>query len=282
MRRTTTGLAMALALALAATAVGCDDDDEDAAGTGTLAVDVFGEAFIEEGIPAGTAGCDGCVEDGWAITFDRFLIVVQDIEVRGAETVAAPEARVFDLAKPSSGGGHRVFDRAAAAGTYDALDYRVAPSREPAVGNATTDDVALMAAEGYSIYVEGRAEKDGTTLTFNWGFDTDTRYTACETQATVADGGTGRSQLTIHADHLLYDDLDSETPQVVFGLIASADADGDGAITPAELAAVDITGETRYQVGSRDITDLWGFLGAQAHTVGHIDGEGHCDFQPAE
>ncbi len=279
MGRTKTGLTWALALA--AIAAGCDDDD-DAAGAGTLAVDVYGEAFIEEGIPAGAPGCDGCVEDGWAITFDRFLVVVQDIEVRGPQTLTGPEARVFDLTKASNGAGHPVFDRAASAGTYDALDYRVAPSSEPAVGNATTDDVALMAAEGYSIYVEGRAEKDGTTLTFKWGFDTDTRYTACETGAAVADGGTGRSQLTIHADHLLYDDLDSETPQVVFGLIASADADGDGTITPAELAAVDITGEARYQVGSRDITDLWGFVRAQTATSGHIDGEGHCDFQPVE
>jgi hypothetical protein len=43
-----------------------------------------------------------------------------------------------------------------------------------------------------------------------------------------------------------------------------------------ELRAIDITAEDNYQVGSRDIDNLWDFIEAQTHTLGHIDGEGHC------
>ncbi|MEZ4472315.1 MAG: hypothetical protein R3F60_16270 [bacterium] len=63
---------------------------------------------------------------------------------------------------------------------------------------------------------------------------------------------------------------------MAFDLIAAADADGDGLVTEAELAAVDISTQERYQVGSRPISDLWRFIEQQATTVGHIDGEGHC------
>ena len=66
-------------------------------------------------------------------------------------------------------------------------------------------------------------------------------------------------------------------PNVAFDLIAASDANADGAVTQEELAAVDITAEARYQVGSHDIKDLWSFIAYQATTVGHINGEGHCE-----
>src|SRR5690606_19242015 len=107
-------------------------------------------------------------------------------------------------------------------------------------------------------------------------FATDTRYVECHAAADLAEGDAS-SQLTIHADHLFYDDLDSEEPNVAFDLVASADADANGEVTTEELRALDITAQTRYQVGSRDITELWGFIEAQTATLGHIDGEGHCE-----
>ncbi len=65
-----------------------------------------------------------------------------------------------------------------------------------------------------------------------------------------------------------------------FQLFADADADGNHAITLDELAAVDITGLANYQVGNAtDVTDLAAFVVAQTATLGHIDGEGHCQTQ---
>jgi len=43
------------------------------------------------------------------------------------------------------------------------------------------------------------------------------------------------------------------------------------------LLAVDLRPLANYQVGSADIVDLWHFIEQQTTTVGHIDGEGHCE-----
>jgi hypothetical protein len=117
----------------------------------------------------------------------------------------------------------------------------------------------------------------GEVVTFAWAFDSDTLYSPCEIDTELAADGEASAQITIHADHLFYDDLDSSTPDVAFDLIAASDANADGAVTQEELAAVDITAEARYQVGSHDIKDLWSFIAYQATTVGHINGEGHCE-----
>ena len=80
----------------------------------------------------------------------------------------------------------------------------------------------------------------------------------------------------IHADHLLIDDLEHD-PRTTFDLIASADADADGTVTPSELGTVELLTLDRYQSGGRAIPDLWNCIGALAGTLGHIDGEGGCD-----
>jgi hypothetical protein len=144
-----------LALALVALALGCDDTDD--AGQGMLAVSIYGEAFIEEGIPGGVQGCDACVEDGWTVTFDRFLVVVTSVEVRGPETVRDETARVFDLAEASEGAGQGVVEFAVAAGTYDRLDYTVGPAAAGLVGDA--EDVAAVGEN--AVYVEGQASREG-------------------------------------------------------------------------------------------------------------------------
>lgn len=241
-------------------------------GAGTYEVRIYGEAFIEEGIPAEE------LVDGWAISFDCFLVSVGEIasaDAHGTEIAAFPTWRAFDLTLPSDGAGHLVEAAEVAAGPVAALDYRMA--YDPSVTGANTDAVADLASEGCAVYVEGAAERDGVVKTFAWCLTTDTRYVGCATTAVVTPDEVGTSQLTIHADHLFYDDLVSQDPNVTFDLIASADVDDDGDVTSAELAAVDITGEDRYQVGSADVEDLWSFIEAQSTTLGHIDGEGHCD-----
>lgn len=242
--------------------------------SGTLDVAVYGEPFIEEGIPADV------FVDGWSVTFDRFLVVLGDVSVTGADD-AAPELAVFDLAQPSGGAGHLVRTLTLDAGPVDDLAFSIAPSTALVAGTLQPDheaDLARMRDGGYSLYVEGQATRSSDTKRFAWGFKTRTVYAGCDATATVAEGGTSRAEITIHGDHLFYDDLSSETPNVAFDLIAGADADGDGEITEAELRGVDITAEARYQVGDRtDIQDLWSFIEQQTTNVGHIDGEGHCD-----
>lgn len=246
-----------------------------APGEGALEVKIWGEAFIEAQIPADV------FVDGWTLTYESFLVSVGEVRLAGQGAgVGAEDAqfRIFDLARPSGGAGFRVTEATVPAGAYDDLGYAIAPSADAVAGDASDADVQRMRDGGLSIYVAGRAERAGVVKTFAWGFTTATRYEGCRSTAVVGDGGAATSQITVHGDHLFYDDLFASAPDVTFDLFAAADADGDGEITRAELEAVDIRPLANYQVGNLiEITDLWRFVAQQTTTIGHIDGEGHCE-----
>ena len=239
-------------------------------GEGTLITTVYGEAFVESGIPAES------FVDGWSVTFEQFLVVVGEVRADGVELEAG--FRLVDLTTPSAGAGQELARAVAPAGEYSSLAYRVAPSPDAVAVGVDTEAAAMVHDAGYSLFVAGEAVRGGERIGFAWGFTTDTTYGSCAIAAEVEAAGEARAEITIHADHFFYDDLDSEEPNVVFDAIAAADAqgDGDGIVSEAELRAYDITAEARYQVGSRDISDLWGFIAAQTRNVGHVDGEGHC------
>lgn len=261
-------LPLTLPLALLA----CGDD------AGTITSTVYGEEFIEEGIPASE------LVDGWAVAFDKFLVSIGDTKAKAGEggvEVGLDGFFLVDLAAASGGAGHELASFAAPGGTYDHYAYRLAPAADAAAVNVSTADADAMRAAGYSIRVVGSATKAGVTKTFDWGFTLKVTHAHCEVREAI-DGNAASIEATIHADHLFYDDAVSAEPDVAFQLIADADADADGAITLAELAAKDIRAEARYQVGSLEdpagaaIVNLRQYIEYQATTLGHINGEGHC------
>jgi hypothetical protein len=183
--------------------------------------------------------------------------------------------RVFDLTRSSGGAGYAVTSAEVDGGFYDHLDYHIATAATANAGNADQADVDHMTNEGLAVYAEGAAVKDATTKSFAWGFSAAAAYLDCEASADV-DGGAASIEITIHGDHLFYDDLVTHEPNLAFELIAEADTDSNGEVTEAELAAFDISTQERYQVGSLDIDNLWDFLAYSATTIGHVDGEAHC------
>ncbi|MGK0361598.1 MAG: hypothetical protein ACI9U2_003916 [Bradymonadia bacterium] len=252
----------------------CDDATDDAtedAPSRAHELTVYGEDFVEDHIPADES-------DGWRIEFARLVVIVQAVQ---AGDDGLPGTYAVELTADSGGVGHAI--GVLANGPYARLDYRIAPASAASASaltaiNITDPDLAPMLAAGHSIWLQGEARKGDVVKTFDWGFDTDTTYSNCETAPAEVDAKTVRSTLTIHADHFFFDDLVSDEPAVAFEQIALADADDDGVVTLDELAAVDITGFANYQVGSRDdVTDLRAFIEAQSTQLGHIDGEGHCD-----
>jgi hypothetical protein len=210
-------------------------------GEGEVEVRVWGEAFIEQGIPA------DAVADGWAIGFDRFEVELRDVAIAGM-TLADPGP--LDLSQASAGVGQRVGRASVPEGDHADAEFTLA-----------------------RVSVEGQASKADVTKTFAWEFTTPIRHFECETTTRVPAGGSGELQITIHADHLFHDSLVAEQPALRFEAIAAADLDGDGTIGTAELAASDIG---PYDPGNLPIDDLWPFLAAQAATMGHVDGEHHC------
>lgn len=215
----------------------------DEANEGDVTVTVYGEDFIELGIPAEE------MADGWSVTFNRFEVTVDEVMVGGVEM---PAADPIDISADTGGAGHPIANAVVPAGTH------------------TDSSFAITRVE-----LSGSASKEGMTKTFDWVFDQETHYSGCETTTEVSDGETATFQITVHADHFFYDSLVAEEPQVVFQALADADADEDDVITRAELEATDIGS---YDPGSAgDVNDLWAWLIAQSRTLGHVDGEGHCD-----
>lgn len=246
----------------------CDTARDEA-----LEVRIYGEGYIEEGLPA------SIFSDGWSVRYEKFLVSVGGVAVaeKGADSeLSVAEFQVFDLSRASDGAGQAVGSDLVSLGRYDATSFVIAADARATAGNATAADLKLMLDGKFSVYVAGTASKGGDRKQFTWGFATYTDYSACESLAEVKGGAPAVVQLTIHGDHLLYDDLFSETPNVTFELIAAGDVDNDGEVTRAELEEVDLRPLANYQVGSTDIVDLWHFIEHLTTTIGHIDGEGHC------
>ena len=233
----------ALALATLASAAGaCGDDQASDGGVGQIEVTVYGESFIEDGIPASE------VSDGWAVSFDLFQVTVRDVTAGGAP-LAEPEP--VDLAQSSAGKGHVLGSVEVPAGSHDDASYTLS-----------------------KLHVQGRATKGAETKSFDWTFDEPVHYAHCETATKVDAEGKATFQITVHADHFLYDSLVSEEPTVAFSAFAEADSNGDGLISQDELLTASIGG---FDPGNDDeIEDLWSWLVALSRTLGHVDGEGHC------
>lgn len=231
-------------------------------------VTVYGEAFVEEGIPSEE------VSDGWRVVFDEFLISMTEVRIDGEQTIDLDGSWVFDLTQPSDGQGHVLESLPVARGRYSSIHYRFSQPDADARGNATAEQIDRVIAAGAALMVEATAARGEREVRFSWAFTLDQGH-RCQL-GLDARSESSTAQITVHADHLLLDDLMVD-PQIAVDLIADADNDGDGVVTTAELATVDITKEARYQTGGQPIDDLYGFVGHLALTMGHVNGEGGCD-----
>lgn len=270
----------ATAVALSAMLLGCGSD----AGEGSVSVSVWGEEYIEVGIPAGE------FEDGWSVKYDRFLIALGDVRIDkgGASGRVLEKLVLFDLTQP----GPQRFGvlEGLAEGNWDEFGFSSSSvdDQTELAGSASAADKELMLEGDYNVYVQGTASKGDRRKRFAWGFSEPVRYASCvdvgggqETSGVVvADGAEVEAQLTIHGDHLFYDDLASPEAKLRFDVIASADADDDGDVTLEELAAVRLaelsSDQGPYGVGAFDVDDLRGFVAAATTSLGHFNGEGHC------
>jgi len=261
---------------LAALAAGCGSP-------GTVDFTTWGEEFIEEKIPADFE--DWAQGDGWEVTFSKFLVTIGEIRAaNGSDKVAVQldTAKVFDM---HAKGPHNIESYAnLPPEELTNVSYAIAPASNAVAGNATAADLELLKTNGYSVYIEGTAKQGAVTKTFKWGFNTNTQYNDCEHPdlgkgITVPSGGAVEAQLTIHGDHLFYDDLQSPDAKMRFKAIADADKDSNGEVTMDELAAVDLTTLPVDQYGTGDagsVRNLKDFVTALARTIGHYRGEGEC------
>ncbi|HLV19861.1 MAG TPA: hypothetical protein VKZ49_03235 [Polyangiaceae bacterium] len=269
-------------LMVASLLLGCSDD-ADAPGTATITT--WGEAFIEQGIPAEE------LADGWSVRFEEFLVVLGPAYLRrGGEVASLDGSQLIDLVQA---GPHTLGTLELAPGSWDDVGYALAPASDDtrAHASATAEQLAAMQTGPYSVRVRGRATHAEVTKTFDWAFATAVNHSRCEGASggraipgvELAAGGAQEVELTIHGDHLFYDDLVAEAPDLRFATLAEADdaGDADGAIDLEELASVSLSSvsEGPYGTGNADVDQLAEFLEAQVATLGHFQGEGHCDVE---
>lgn len=274
-----------------------DDATEDATGAGTVTFTTWGEEYIEEEIPASPPAEEGLV-DGWAVRYDKFLIVLGHITVGssgGEQAAKMSVSKVFDMHVP--GVKNVVTFEGIPAKSWDAVSFVVGPADDATqLGEGVAQaDLDMMVAGGFSMHVEGSASKAAVVKTFAWSFGGETLYRDCKAEidgkethgVVVAQGGSDVVELTIHGDHFFYDDLEAGTAERRFDAIACADADGDGKITLEELGQASLLPDagaaeeacrTRpvYRPGSQAVNDLGAFVRALSRTVGHYRGEGEC------
>jgi hypothetical protein len=254
-------------------------------GTGSLEVFISGEEAAVDGYPVGDIG----FVDGWTLEFDVLTIAIHDFELRGADgddAMITGEPLLVDLTSGESLGW--TFEGVPAR-RWEDVRYRIGPAvsgaRElgdidPAVRDRMTD-------EGLAIYVEATAEKDGTIRRIEFAIAADVQHSRCvgtdETDGLiVASNQQNEAQVTTHWDHLFFDSLALDQANMRFDAIAAVATD-ETPITLEDLSAQRLADlEVLYDPASTPLSEptLRAMIEALAITVGHFQGEGHCEYAP--
>jgi hypothetical protein len=250
-------------------------------------------------------------DDGWTIAWKHYLVHIASVRVAGDDGVvaaSAPSPQLIDQAAP--GTKSLLHGTVRTARPWENVSLQIGPAPMDSeteieiVAPATEADRDLMRKEGLSIRVEATASKDGVVKTLDLRFTTDTVYAQCQegTGALARRGldvkadGNDTANIVMNGGVLFVDQLTPEGfggASPVAEAIATADRDGDGIVTLAELHArplddarrqqasssSDIPNPSgRYDVGERtDITTLGQFVEEQARrTVQTFRDSGTC------
>jgi hypothetical protein len=281
-------LVKVLALAgLVTSAVGCNDSNN---GKGTVTITTWGEEYIEEGLPS------EAFLDAWSVKYSKFLVVYNHVTIAddNGDVVAKIEhPLVFDMVQKAKGKPKTLATYELEAKAWPNLSYQVGPITDDAEPGdlATSDDVKLLEEDQASVHVEGMATSPtGKKKSFSWSFSPATLFEGCHGMqdgkevegVLVTNGGTQEVELTVHGDHMFYDDLQSEEGGPRFQAYADADADDDGAVTLAELDQVPLytipLEKGLYGTGALgNVNSLGQYVRTLARTIGHYRGEGSCN-----
>lgn len=263
-----------------------DTPTDDAGGSvADLTLILEAEDTITDGLESGD--CDECITDGWAVTFDKYIIAIGEVDLHLStdETVEAEAADIFvyDLTQVPAAGDPLWALSDLQLGTWE-LNYLQAHAEEGMRHETVSEeDFTAMAEctyliEGTMTNDEGRtcpprtddipvgSEPDGdgcyanTSVSFSFCADAETVFGPCEAEdgppgVAVTEGGSSAS-LTIHGDHIFFNGFPEGEEGSVVRLaqwLADCDLNLDGTVTQAELESIAIDDlaeiDSRYDLG---------------------------------
>jgi hypothetical protein len=126
-------------------------------GSGAITFTSWGEEYIEVELPT------SAFEDGFSISYDKFLVLVGNISVADdAGTIAASDQRFFLLDHKEAGVKELVKFEGLAAGAYTVVSYETSPAARDAitpVGSVSEADADMMASMGLPRVRRGHAHR---------------------------------------------------------------------------------------------------------------------------
>lgn len=247
-------------------------DSGELTGTGTLVVLANGEDFVRQGFTT---------KDGWQIDFDHVYVNLADVkayqtdppydpsmgeDLKAQETVDVASAQTVDLAAGDENADPVLVAELpeVPAGRYNAISWQMSPATEGPVA-------------GYTLVMDGTAQKDGQTVDFVISSAQEMAYTCGEyvgdqRKGILSDGEQADLEATFHFDHIFGD---GEAP--------SEDPINTGALGFEPLAALAENGQLET-----DLEQLQASLSAEEYAtleeamqgLAHV-GEGHCEQTPS-
>ncbi|GAB5491848.1 MAG: DUF4382 domain-containing protein [Phototrophicaceae bacterium] len=234
---------------------------------GTLEFRANGEDFVRQGFES---------KDGWNISFNHIYVAVSQIRAHQTNPPYDPFAGELTSSATMVGlAGQMIIDLAegdadadtilvgtvenAPEGFYNAVAWVVSPAEEGDI-------------EGYSLVIDGIAEKDGETVEFVISIDEDYTYTCGafigdERKGVLPAGETGDVEMTFHFDHIFGDAetaLDDSLNELAPGFNVFATLATDGML---DVSLSDL----EMSLSPEDYQMLFDILPTLGHT-----GEGHC------
>jgi len=268
------------------------------------------QIFVEPEDSIGGIGSE-YFEDGWAVSYDEFLVSVGNARAARTdtnETLKDASAFVLDLKRAPTSGYliAEMNDVSAGAWHRFGFDLPNAKSGMKTLAPTTAADVDMLVQNGYSLYFEGAIEKaDGKScppgdpdpakcvaapkVTFRWGLAAGTSFDDCATVDGIAGfaipaGGATQIKPTIHGDHWFFNDMTAgaEIVERRAQYIADCDLNHDGETTLEELkqvSAAEVFPSPMYDLSgsfSGPIETAYDYVLAQARTLGDFQGDGEC------
>ncbi|MFA7468098.1 MAG: DUF4382 domain-containing protein [Desulfotomaculaceae bacterium] len=243
------------------------NEENNAAGAGMLQFTANPEDFVRQGF---------VTKDGWKLSFENVYVNLANVtayqsdppydpdtggEVSGKVVVGLEGTSIIDLAEGDENASPILVAEAveAPAGHYNAISWDMTK-------------IATGPAAGYSLVINGKAEKDDRTIGFiikdenEYGY-IGGEYIGDERKGIVTEGSTADIEMTFHFDHIFGD---ADTPADDELNVGAPGFEPFAALAEGDTVDVDMT-VLKEKMSAEDFAKLEAML----PTLGHV-GEGHC------